>query len=195
MLEQLLDWDVTLFLYLNGLGTSFFDPFWMFVTHKATNFAVYLVLLFWFYRFKGVKQTLFLLLSVGALFLVTDQFTILFKYGFERLRPCHDPEVQNVMRLVKSSCGGLYSYFSGHASNSFALATYFSILFSTRFPKLKIILFLIAACIAYSRVYIGVHFPLDIVSGALFGTLWALCFYWISSRVFDRLFSDAVLEF
>ena len=195
MLEQLLDWDVTLFLYLNGLGTSFFDPFWMFVTHKATNFAVYLVLLFWFYRFKGSKQTLFLLLSVGALILVTDQVTNLFKYGFERLRPCHDPEVQNVMRLVKSSCGGLYSYFSGHASNSFALATYFSILFFKRFPKLKIILFLIAACIAYSRVYIGVHFPLDIVSGALFGTLWALCFYWISSRVFDRLFSDAVLEF
>ena len=195
MLEQLLDWDVTLFLYLNGLGTSFFDPFWMLMTHKATNFAVYLVLLFWFYRFKGVKQTLFLLLSIGALILVTDQVTNLFKYGFERLRPCHDPEVQNIMRLVKSSCGGLYSYFSGHASNSFALATYFSILFSTRFPKLKIILFLIAACIAYSRVYIGVHFPLDIVSGALFGTLWALCFYWISSCVFDRLFSDAALEF
>jgi len=195
MLEQLLDWDVTLFLYLNGLGTSFFDPFWMLMTHKATNFVVYLVLLFWFYRFKGSKQTLFLLLSVGALILVTDQVTNLFKYGFERLRPCHDPEVQNVMRLVKSSCGGLYSYFSGHASNSFALATYFSILFFKRFPKLKIILFLIAACIAYSRVYIGVHFPLDIVSGALFGTLWALCFYWISSRVFDRLFSDAVLEF
>ena len=195
MLEQLLDWDVSLFLYLNGLGTSFFDPFWMLMTHKATNFVVYLVLLFWFYRFKGSKQTLFLLLSVGALILVTDQVTNLFKYGFERLRPCHDPEVQNVMRLVKSSCGGLYSYFSGHASNSFALATYFSILFSTRFPKLKILLFLIAACIAYSRVYIGVHFPLDIVSGALFGTLWALCFYWISSRVFDRLFSDAALEF
>jgi undecaprenyl-diphosphatase len=135
MLEQLLDWDVTLFLYLNGLGTSFFDPFWMFVTHKATNFAVYLVLLFWFYRFKGSKQTLFLLLSVGALILVTDQVTNLFKYGFERLRPCHDLEVQNVMRLVKSSCGGLYSYFSGHASNSFALATYFLFFFLNVFQN------------------------------------------------------------
>ncbi len=59
MLEQLLDWDVTLFLYLNGLGTSFFDPFWMLMTHKATNFAVYLVLLFWFYRFKGVETNSF----------------------------------------------------------------------------------------------------------------------------------------
>ncbi len=194
MMEQLLDWDITLFLYLNGLGTPFFDPFWMLMTHKATNFAVYLMLLFWFYRFKGLKQTLFLLLSVGALILVTDQVTNLFKYGFERLRPCHNPEIQNVMRLVKSSCGGLYSYFSGHASNSFALATYFSILFSTRFPRLKIVLFLIAACIAYSRVYIGVHFPLDIVSGALFGTLWALCFYWISTRLLNYFFSDTALK-
>lgn len=193
-MEQLLDWDITLFLYLNGLGTPFFDPFWMLMTHKATNFAVYLMLLFWFYRFKGLKQTLFLLLSVGALILVTDQVTNLFKYGFERLRPCHNPEIQNVMRLVKSSCGGLYSYFSGHASNSFALATYFSILFSTRFPRLKIVLFLIAACIAYSRVYIGVHFPLDIVSGALFGTLWALCFYWISTRLLNYFFSDTALK-
>ncbi|PSR09902.1 MAG: phosphatase PAP2 family protein [Candidatus Arcticimaribacter sp.] len=194
MLDQLLEWDIALFLFLNGLGTSFFDPFWMLMTHKATNFAVYLVLLFWFYRFKGMKQTLFLLLSVGALILVTDQITNVFKNGFERLRPCHNLEVQDVMRLVKSGCGGLYSYFSGHASNSFALATYFSILFSARFPKLKFVLFLIAACIAYSRVYVGVHFPLDIVSGAVFGTLWALCFYWISTRIFQRIFLNATLK-
>ena len=194
MLDQLLEWDIALFLFLNGLGTSFFDPFWMLMTHKATNFAVYLVLLFWFYRFKGVKQTLFLLLSVGALILVTDQITNVFKYGFERLRPCHNLEVQHVMRLVKSGCGGLYSYFSGHASNSFVLATYFSILFSARFPKLKFVLFLIAACIAYSRVYVGVHFPLDIVSGAVFGTLWALCFYWISTRIFQRIFLNVTLK-
>ena len=194
MLDQLLEWDIALFLFLNGLGTSFFDPFWMLMTHKATNFIVYLVLLFWFYRFKGMKQTLFLLLSVGALILVTDQITNVFKNGFERLRPCHNLEVQDVMRLVKSGCGGLYSYFSGHASNSFALATYFSILFSVRFPKLKFVLFLIAVCIAYSRVYVGVHFPLDIVSGAVFGTLWALCFYWISTRVFQRIFLNATLK-
>ncbi len=194
MLDQLLEWDIALFLFLNGLGTSFFDPFWMLMTHKATNFAVYLVLLFWFYHFKGMKQTLFLLLGVGALILVTDQITNVFKNSFERLRPCHTPELQDIMRLVKSSCGGLYSYFSGHASNSFALATYFSILFSARFPKLKFVLFLIAACIAYSRVYVGVHFPLDIVSGAVFGTLWALCFYWISTRIFQRIFLNVTLK-
>ena len=194
MLDQLLEWDIALFLFLNGLGTSFFDPFWMLMTHKATNFVVYLVLLFWFYHFKGMKQTLFLLLGVGALILVTDQITNVFKNGFERLRPCHNLEVQHVMRLVKSGCGGLYSYFSGHASNSFVLATYFSILFSARFPKLKFVLFIIAACIAYSRVYVGVHFPLDIVSGAVFGTLWALCFYWISTRIFQRIFLNVTLK-
>ncbi len=194
MLDQLLDWDNFLFLFFNGLGTPFFDPFWMLITHKATNFFVYIGFLFLFYSFKGGKSTLFLLLSVGFLILVTDQVTNLFKYGFERLRPCHNPDIQSIMRIVKEGCGGLYSYFSGHSSNSFALATFFSALFSTRFPKLKYIFFLIAILIAYSRVYIGVHYPLDILSGAVFGTIWALVFYKISSNLYARIFSNTTFE-
>jgi undecaprenyl-diphosphatase len=194
MLDQLLDWDNFLFLFFNGLGTPFFDPFWMLITHKATNFFVYIGFLFLFYSFKGGKSTLFLLLSVGFLILVTDQVTNLFKYGFERLRPCHNPDIQSIMRIVKEGCGGLYSYFSGHSSNSFALATFFSALFSTRFPKLKYILFLIAILVAYSRVYIGVHYPLDILSGAVFGTIWALVFYKISSNLYARIFSNTTFE-
>ena len=194
MLDQLLDWDNSLFLFLNGLGTPFFDPLWMLMTHKVTNFFVYICLLFLFYRFKGGKSTLFLLLSVGFLILVTDQVTNLFKYGFERLRPCHNPDIQSIMRIVKEGCGGLYSYFSGHSSNSFALATFFSALFSTRFPKLKYILFLIAILVAYSRVYIGVHYPLDILSGAVFGTIWALVFYKISSNLYAQIFSNTAFK-
>lgn len=194
MLDQLLDWDTSLFLFLNGLGTPLFDSLWMLVTHKATNFFVYISLTFLYYRFKGDKSTLFLLLSVGFLILVTDQVTNLFKYGFERLRPCHNPDIQIIMRIVKESCGGMYSYFSGHSSNSFALATFFSALFSKRFPKLKYILFLIAMLVAYSRIYIGVHYPLDIISGAVFGTIWSLVFFKLSSSLFPRMFSNSTFE-
>ena len=193
-MEQLLEWDTTIFLFLNGLGTPFFDPFWMIVTHKFTNIIFYLGLSLWFYKIKGGRQTLFLLLSVGILILVTDQVTNFFKYGFERLRPCHNPEIQDVMRIVKKGCGGLYGYFSGHASNSFALATYFSIIFSSRFTKIQFVLYLIAACIAYSRVYIGVHYPLDIISGAFFGSLWAFVFSSISFKVFQRFLSNVTLK-
>ena len=72
------------------------------------------------------------------------------------------------MRLVKSSCGGKYSYFSGHASNSFAIATFFVVLFAKRFRAMRL-LFVIATLVAYSRIYIGVHYPLDVISGAVFG--------------------------
>ena len=166
----------------------------MTVTHKFTNIIFYLGLSLWFYKIKGGRQTLFLLLSIGVLILVTDQVTNFFKYGFERLRPCHNSEIQDVIRIVKKGCGGLYGYFSGHASNSFALATYFSIIFSSRFTKIQYALYLIAACIAYSRVYIGVHYPLDIISGALFGSLWAFVFSSISFRVFQRFFSNDALK-
>jgi undecaprenyl-diphosphatase len=194
MLEQILGWDTSLFIFLNGLGSPSFDLFWMIMTNKAVNGLLYLGLLIWFYRMKGGKEALFLLLSVGVLILVTDQVTNLFKYGFERLRPCHTPEIQNVMRLVKKGCGGMYGYFSGHASNSFALATYFSMIFSARFSKIQYLLFFIAALIAYSRVYIGVHFPIDIISGALFGSLWAFVFFKLSSRIYERFSPNDALK-
>ena len=190
MIDSLLDWDTSLFLFLNGLGSPSFDALWMMITHKASNFVVYIILLLWYYRSKGYKSALFLLLAAGALILVTDQVTNMFKYGFERLRPCHNPEIQEFMRIVKKSCGGLYGYFSGHASNSFALATFFSFLFREKFPKIKYLLFFIAALIAYSRIYIGVHYPLDVFSGATFGFFWSLLFYKIATKLYNRYFSE-----
>ena len=120
--------------------------------------------------------------------------TNLFKYGFERLRPCHNQEIADIMRIVKKGCGGLYGYFSGHASNSFALSTYFSLLFANRYPKLKFALFFMASLVAYSRIYIGVHYPLDVISGALFGTLWSLSFFYVSLKFSYRFFPKVSLE-
>tara|TARA_B100000767_G_C19770341_1_gene539609 strand:+ start:2688 stop:3275 length:588 start_codon:yes stop_codon:yes gene_type:complete len=194
MIDQLLEFDITLFLLLNELGTPFFDPFWMLITNKITNIIIYLLLLIWYFQMKGGKAAFLILLFIGLLILVTDQTTNLFKYSFERLRPCHNQEIANIMRIVKKGCGGLYGYFSGHASNSFALSTYFSLLFENRYPKLKFFLFFMASLIAYSRIYIGVHYPLDVISGALFGTLWSLCFFYVSLKFYDRFFSKASIE-
>ena len=114
------------------------------------------------------KKTLWLLLTIALLITFTDQITNAFKNGFQRLRPCHEEALDGLMRRVKSSCGGKYSYFSGHASNSFAIATLFVTLFAKRFQAMRL-LFVVAAFVAYSRIYIGVHYPLDVLSGALFG--------------------------
>ncbi len=127
-----------------------------------------------------------LITFVALMILVTDQGTNLFKNGFERLRPCHDPSLREMLRLVKSTCGGLYGYFSGHASNSFALAVFFSCIFRVKYNSLPLSLLFVAFLVAYSRIYIGVHYPLDVVSGMAFGSLVGMVFYFIWRRFNGR---------
>jgi undecaprenyl-diphosphatase len=185
--EELIALDQQVFLFLNQMGSKTFDGFWMLMTHKATNISLYLFLALVYLKQTSLKSFLVLLLSIALLILVTDQGTNLFKDGFQRLRPCHEPEIMEMLRLVKSSCGGLYGYFSGHASNSFALAVFFSCIFGVKYRKLPFVLLFVAFLVAYSRIYIGVHYPLDVVSGMTFGALAGLLFFRIW-RKFNGVF-------
>ena len=177
--------DRDLFLLLNNWGTATFDSFWLLLSNKLTNVVVYL--LAWFYLLTKVKlkPALFLFITTLILVLITDQFTNLAKYSFARLRPCYDPELLDLVRLVNASCGGQYGFFSGHSSNSFALATFFSALYRNKSGYLALFFYLLAGFIAFSRVYVGVHFPLDILVGAIVGILIGKgCF-----SIFNKFFS------
>lgn len=180
MLDKLIRYDQEVFLYLNALGSPAFDGFWMFVTNKYSSIPLYLGLLWLSFRTFGKRRILVLFVCVALMVLCTDQFTNFFKHGVARLRPCYDLHVIPLMRLVKETCGGNYGYFSGHASNSFALATFFTALLHKRYPVLLPVLFLWAALVGYSRIYIGVHYPLDVVSGALVGTFMG----WMFSKLY-----------
>ena len=167
-MNQILNWDKQLFLFLNNLGSPFFDSFWMIITHRFFNIFIYLLLLIYFGYLKSLKNSIYLFFFTCFLILFTDQITNLFKIGIGRVRPCYDIEIQQFIRLVKPTCGGLYSFFSGHASNSFALAVFFSSIF--KFHKLLFInLIFFASMVSYSRIYIGVHYPSDILFGSIFG--------------------------
>jgi len=170
MVETLLELDKLLFLFLNGLGSPSYDSFWLVITNKLLNVFVYFILALYFFKKTNLKYFVFLLLSISILILFTDQFTNFIKYIISRPRPCHEEDFQEFIRLVKSNCGGAFGYFSGHASNSFALAFFFSRLLSSELKQLPIFLFLFAFLVAYSRVYIGVHYPLDVFSGAVMGS-------------------------
>lgn len=186
-MDALLLWDQELFLWLNGLGSEPFDAFWMTVTNKRYTIGFYAILTAVMSKRLGWKNTLWMLLTIALLITFTDQITNLFKDGFKRLRPCHETGIADIMRLVKPSCGGKYGYFSGHASNSFAMATFFVVLFARHLKWLRW-LFLVAALVAYSRIYIGVHYPLDVISGTCFGILGG----WLFAKLYLRFIPNPI---
>ena len=182
MLEQLIQLDKELFLYLNGLGTETWDGFWMYLSKKISFVTIpfYLTLLILSYKYFGLKKTGILLISIALMITCTDQLANFFKYGVGRFRPCHDEDLIAIMRLVKERCGGKYGYFSAHAASSFALATFFSVLFHKRLRYLSYFLIVWALLVSYSRIYIGVHFPLDVITGLSIGGLLG----WIFARLY-----------
>ena len=183
MLDLILEYDHKLFLWLNNLGNESFDWFWMLMTNKLFNFFVYSIALIYLLKKTDIKSLISMILFLSILILISDQTSNLFKNFFERLRPCYDEEISSYMRLVKDSCGGLYSFFSAHASNSFALASFFFFVYYKIIQRKIILFFVLASLVSYSRVYIGVHYPLDIITGSVFGFVsgFILFKFWIFS--------------
>ncbi|WP_321539395.1 phosphatase PAP2 family protein [Flavobacterium piscinae] len=127
-----------------------------------------------YYQKIGWKQFGIVVLFLAVLILVTDQLTNFFKFSFERLRPCSDPSLEGQIREVLTRKS--YSFFSGHASNSMATSTFIFLLFRKHF-KYAFLLFLFPLIFAYSRIYLGLHFPGDILTGYLFGLFLGTFFY------------------
>ena len=123
MIEQLLEYDQALFLFLNNLGTPAWDNFWLVITYQFTFIPLYALLLFLLYKKLGLKSLLILVVVIALMITFTDQVTNIFKRGFERPRPCGEASLINQMRFIASHCGK-YGFFSGHSSNSMAAAVF-----------------------------------------------------------------------
>lgn len=189
-MEQLVQLDKQFFLFLNAMGSPTWDGFWLFMTNKLSSIPLYLFLLIASYKTFGLKKTLLIVITVALLITVTDQLANFFKYGVQRLRPCHDPELNGMVRLVKSSCGGKYGYFSAHAANSFALAFFFTSVLTFKYKYIGLILFIWAVVVAYSRIYVGVHFPLDILTGMGIGLFLSWLFTKLYIFTLQKFFYD-----
>ncbi len=168
MLDKILSLDQKLFVYLNSLGSETYDGFWLLITKQIYWTPLFLFLLYLIFKKLGTKKTLYLVLFVAILLVFTDQFANLFKNGVQRLRPCNNPEINSFIRIVQFRSS--FSFFSGHATSSMAVATFLYLIFKKDF-KYFWLLFLWPLIFAYSRIYLGLHYPLDIISGYFFGAI------------------------
>ena len=185
MPDFLLNTDEKLFLFLNSLYTPFFDVFMEAISGKYIWIPLYLFLVFWMiYRRKA--QGLWILLFAVLLFALTDFTSVhFFKNVFERLRPCRDPDIMDKVHLVNGHCGGKFGFISNHAANTFGLAFLMVFIFRERWLSITLVTW--AVVVSYSRIYLGVHYPGDIIGGALWGILLAYVVFWLYRVFITRL--------
>lgn len=172
MIDNIIQWDQSLFLYLNGLHTNFLDPTMRFLSNSYIPGLVILLFLiiYGFKKFhKGVGLVfIFAILTVALSDSISSR---IFKPSFKRLRPCYEKTIRPQVYSAGKSCwGGKYGFVSSHAANTFAIAMFTFMIFLS-FTKKTFILFIWAALVSYSRIYLGKHYPLDLLCGGLLGII------------------------
>jgi undecaprenyl-diphosphatase len=183
MIERLEQWDRQLFLWLNGLHADWLDQpmFWM--SDELVWIPLYLFFLWVIAKAYDWKMALWTLLGVAVVVTLGDRISVeLFKEVFQRYRPSRNLEIYDLVHVVNEYRGGKYGFVSSHATNFFGIATFLFMVFRKPYPKWAPFVFLFSGLVAYTRIYLGVHYPADIICGAIIGALIG----WIVFKAFNR---------
>lgn len=176
MFSSILQADADLLRLINGLNNPFCDV----VMYWASKIWVWLPFYAWLiwliYKKYGLKA-LWILFVVGLMIATTDQSANLFKNGFQRLRPSHQPGLMEWLHYVNDYKGGRFGFFSGHAANTMAVAVFVLLLLKKTYAYIGFVVLPFTLLVSYSRMYLGVHYPSDILVGWMFGALYAWLFY------------------
>lgn len=171
MLEDLKQFDTELFLAINGKHNAFFDTIMYWASDKLFWIPFYAVIVFFLVRIYK-KFTIYILLAITVTITLCDQTASgLLKNLVKRFRPSHEPTLAGLVHLSEAGPGGKYGFVSSHSANAFGLVTFLFFLLPAKYNWLKIILLFWALLVSYSRIYNGVHYPFDILGGAVVGVL------------------------
>ncbi len=192
MFESLKSYDRDVFLWLNGHNTPVLDSFMFYVSAIWVFFPLFMYWIYLVIKHTDLKKSLILLGFLGLLVVCTDQSSNQIKHAVKRYRPTHNLEIKDKVHTVNDYRGGQYGFFSGHSTNMFGIATLLYLLFSKRSMALRISFFLFAMLVAYSRIYLGVHYPLDILVGFFVGVFWGVVIYKLMQFTFKKYYHETV---
>ena len=181
MLDRLLQIDTELVIFLNNLGSEQWDSFWFFLTNQFSWSPLFAFLLFLMFKKFGWKNGVLLLLFLIVLITFSDQFTNLIKNTFERLRPCNTEGVIEQIRNFNYKPSS-YSFYSGHAASSMTFSFFVILILKSHYKYIWLLL-LFPLLFGYSRIYLGVHYPLDIVSGYFAGIFFGYLFFLLQKKL------------
>nr|WP_320020981.1 phosphatase PAP2 family protein [uncultured Draconibacterium sp.] len=172
LLQQILELDKDVFLFFNGFHSDFWDTIMIMITRQETWIPFFASILFFIVK-DYKSKALLIVIALVILIAATDQFSNVLKYSVQRLRPTHDPAISHLVHIFFKK-GGKFGFVSAHAANSVAILVFTSRIFKNRAYYFLMLTWVLLFC--YSRIYVGVHYPLDLICGGLVGWFmgWAL---------------------
>lgn len=183
--------DRALFLKINALHSPLSDQFMWLMSQSWHTYVLVIAVAFAFYKKYAVKKMLEFLLGCAIVVACADMSSNVFKYGVQRYRPTHNLEIKHQVHTVNNYSGGTYGFFSAHTANTFGVVTFMFMSINWWRRRYKFLLYLYPLTVGYSRIYLGVHYPGDVLAGILDGVLLGLFVYYIMNTFFFKSHAPA----